>query len=131
MTILVSRSYAGIASGAVVKLTTNLETALIGQNMAATSAAALTSGAQTINLPQASCAIAAAASSVVITNNLVDANTKILAVINQTAADTTLTSIVRIVPAAGSFTIFGNAAATAAVVVDWSIIPTATYGPLS
>jgi hypothetical protein len=62
---------------------------------------------------------------VVITNSLVNASSKIFSVIAQATADTTATFVARIVPAAGSFTIFVNAAATATVLLDWSIIPAA------
>lgn len=123
MTILLNRNYYGLASGNVVSLTTPVEAALVAQGLAATSAAALTTGALTNNTPSGRVAFAAAATSVVVTNSLVDANTKIVAYINQAAADGTFTFVARIVPAAGSFTIFANAGATAATVVDW-FIPT-------
>lgn len=122
MTILLNKSYAGIASGAVVKLATNVEAALVAQGMAATSAAALTTGAQTMNLPSGSVAIAAGSSSVVVTNNLVDANTKVFAVVAQASADGTLLRVERVVAAAGSFTIYGTANATATTVIDWAIL---------
>lgn len=122
MTVLFNKSYAGIAAGAVVKLSTGLEAALAAQGIAATSSAALTTGAQTINLNAATVAIAAGASSVVITNNLVDANTKIFAVVEQAAEDGTLLRVERIMPAAGSFTIYGTANATAVTNVSWGIL---------
>ena len=131
MTVLLNKGYAGIASGAVVKLTTNIETALVAQSLAATSAAALTTGAQTMNLTQGTVSIAAGASSVVVTNSLVDANTKVFAVVEQAAADGTLLRVERVVPAAGSFTIYGTANATASTVISWAIIPAAVVGPLS
>jgi hypothetical protein len=68
------------------------------------------------------CAIAAAASSVVVTNTNCTANTTIIAIISQATADATLTQIVRVAPAAGSFTIYGNAAATANTVIDYLMI---------
>jgi len=122
MTIALSRGYAGIAAGTVIKLSTALEATLIAQGYGATSAAALTTGAQTINLNAATVGIAAGASSVVITNNLVDANTKIFAVVEQASADGTLLRIERVVPAAGSFTIYGTANATAVTNVSWGIL---------
>jgi hypothetical protein len=79
-------------------------------------------GNATNNNPRGRCAIAAAASAVTITNSLVVATSTVLAVINQAANDTTLTSIQRVQTAAGSFVITGNAAATAAVVVDWVVL---------
>jgi hypothetical protein len=122
MTIALSRGYAGIAAGSVVKLSTALEASLIAQGYAATSAAALTTGAQTMNLNAGTVSIGAGAASVVVTNNLVDANTKIFAVIEQAAADVSLLRVERVVPAAGSFTIYGTAAATAATTVSWAIL---------
>ena len=59
----------------------------------------------------------------VITCSLVTASSKVSAYVSQTAADGTLLRVERVVPAAGSFTIFGTANATAATVVDWAIIP--------
>jgi hypothetical protein len=122
MTIALSRSYAGIAAGSVVKLSTALEASLIAQGFAATSAAALTTGAQTMNLNAGTVAIAAGSSSVVVTNSLVDANTKIYAVVEQATADGTLLRVERVVPAAGSFTIYGTANATATTQISWCIL---------
>jgi hypothetical protein len=122
MTIALSKGYAGIAAGSVVKLSTALEASLIAQGYGATSAAALTTGAQTMNLNAGTVSIGAGAASVVVTNSLVDANTKIFAVIEQAAADVSLLRVERVVPAAGSFTIYGTAAATAATTVSWAIL---------
>ena len=80
-----------------------------------------TPGAATINTPSGRCAIAALAVSVVITSSIVTAASRIYAVIGQTAADATLLYIARIVPAAGSFTIFGTAASTSPVVVNFIV----------
>lgn len=126
MTVLLSRSYAGYPSGNTVQLPTNNENAVVAQGwgtLASTAAsAAPTTGAVTANVTSGRVAFAAAATSVVVTNNLVDVNSKIYAVINQTAADTTFTFVARIQPSAGSFTIYANAAATATVVVDWVLL---------
>lgn len=122
MTIALVKSYAGIAAGAVVKLSTALEAALVAQGIATVSTAALTTGAQTINLNAATVGVAIGASSVAITNNLVDANTKIFAVVEQAAADGTLLRVERIMPAAGSFTIYGTANATAVTNISWGIL---------
>lgn len=122
MTILLNRTYAGIPAGSVVKLSTALESALVAQNLAVTSAAALTTGALTCNLSQGSASIPIGSSSVVITNSLVDANSKVYAVVAQAAADATLLRVERIVCANGSFTVYGTANATAAVTIDWSIM---------
>jgi hypothetical protein len=69
-----------------------------------------------------SCAIAAGASSVVITNPYVTASSFVMAVVAQTTADTTLLRVERVVPAAGSFTIYGTANATATTRIDWCVI---------
>jgi len=125
MAVLLNRPYMGYAAGTVVNLPSSTESSLIAQNFAvASTAASTTSGAVTANVTSGKAAVAAGASSVVITNTLVDANSKIWAAVSQSTADTTFTSVLRIVPAAGSFTIFGPANATAATLVDWAIIPT-------
>ena len=67
------------------------------------------------------CAIAAAASSVVITNRNVNPASTVVPVLTGAAADATLTSIPRVVCANGSFTLFGNAASTAAIQVDYLV----------
>ena len=122
MTISLNRPYAGIAAGAVVKLATNLEASLIAQGIATNSVAALTTGAQTMNLNSGTVSCPIGASSVVVTNALVDANSKVFAVVAQAAADGTLLRVERVVCAAGSFTIYGTANATAATVIDWTIL---------
>lgn len=122
MTIALTKGYAGIAAGSVVKLATNLEASLIAQGYATTSSAALTTGAQTMNLNSGTVSVPIGSSSVVVTNSLVDANSKIYAVVAQAAADGTLLRVERVVAAAGSFTIYGTANATAATTIDWSIL---------
>lgn len=120
--VLLSRSYAGYAAGTIVQLSTNEEAALVAQGLATSSAGPVTTGAVTTTKTNGRVAIAAGSSSVVVTNPMVDANSKIYAVINQAAADTTLLRVERIVPAAGSFTIFGTANATATTVIDWALL---------
>jgi hypothetical protein len=126
MTITLNRSYAGYASGTIVSLDTTTEAALIAQGLASLASSAASAptatGAVTANVLQGRATVAAAASSVVITNSLVNVNSKIVAYINQAAADGTAFNVTRIVPAVGSFTIFLNAATTANTVVDWVII---------
>ena len=122
MTVLLSRPYQGMASGAIVTLDDATESALIAQGLAATSAAALTAGAQTVNMTKGRALVAAAAASVVITCDKCAVASSVFAVISQSGADATATSIVRCTPAAGSFTITANAAATAATQVDWVVL---------
>lgn len=78
-------------------------------------------GAATQNSATGKSAIAAGASSVTITNAFCTASSLVAAWIQQAAFDATLTTIVAN-PGAGSFTITGNAAATAAVTIAWEIL---------
>lgn len=123
MSVLLSRAYAGYLAGTTVQLPTNVEAALIGQGLATAAATAnITTGAVTANVVSGTAAIAAGASSVVITNSMVDANSKIIAYVSQAAADGTLLRVERIVAAAGSFTIYGTANATATTLIAWSLV---------
>ncbi len=122
--ILLNRSYAGYAAGTIVQLPTNVEAALIAQGLGSNSAGPVTPGAVTTTANQGRVGIAAGSSSVVVTNPNVTAESRIFAVVAQAAADGTLLRVERIVPAAGSFTIYGTANATAAVAIDWAI-----FGP--
>lgn len=123
MTISLLRTYNGTPSGSVVTYPDSTEAALIVQNMATASTAAnTTAGALTINALSGKSAIATGASSVVITNNLVTAGSKVFAYVSQATADGTLLRVERVVPAAGSFTIYGTANATANTLVDWVVL---------
>lgn len=77
-----------------------------------------TPGNATINTLSGRAAFAAAGSTVVITNSLVTANSKVLV---QQRTDATLKSVA-VVPAAGSFTVTANAAATAITIFDFLVI---------
>jgi hypothetical protein len=120
--VLLGRSYAGYAAATIVQLSTNEEAALIAQGMATASAGPVTPGAVTTSKTAGRVGVAAAASSVVITNPAFDVNSKFLACLSNAAADGTATSISRITPAAGSVTFTLNAAATAAVAIDWALL---------
>lgn len=122
MAVSLLRPYGGIASGSVTAFPASTETAMIAQGIAASSAATPTTGAYTTSEFAGRAAIAAGASSVVITHPMVNANSKIWAVVAQAAADGTLLRVERTVPAAGSFTIYGTANATATTVIDWAIV---------
>jgi hypothetical protein len=78
-----------------------------------------TTGAITINKPAGGVRLAAGQSSVVVTNSLVTTSTHILATV--ATNDSTLKSV-NVVPATGSFTVTGNAAATGEVLIRWVII---------
>ncbi len=123
MAILLNRPYGGYLSGTTVELTAELEAALIAQGWASTATVAnVTTGAVTANTYSGTVAIAAGASSVVITNDKIVANSKVFAVVAQAAADGTLLRVERVVTAAGSVTIYGTANATATTLIDWAII---------
>jgi Pectate lyase superfamily protein len=77
-----------------------------------------TTGAQTINNPSGSVNFAAAATSLVVTNSLVSTSSVILCTVGTN--DTTMKSALA-VAAAGSFTIFANAAATAETRVNFLV----------
>ena len=121
MTVLLNRAYGAYQAGQIVELPASTEAALIAQNLAQASAAVPTSGPISSNEMQGVAAIPAGASSVVVTNPNVNAGTKINAYVSQAAGDTTLTAVLRIVSANGSFTIYGPENATAATVVRWYI----------
>ena len=78
-----------------------------------------TTGAQTINKNAGTVNFAAAATSLVVTNNRVTANSIIIATV--ATVDTTMKSVVA-VAGAGSFTLTANAAATAETRVNWLVI---------
>jgi hypothetical protein len=122
MTILLNRAYAQYAQGQTVTLTSEVEAALISQGYATTAAAtATTTGPVTTSAYEGLASIPIGSSSVVITNPNVDANTFVSAVVCQAAADATLLRVERVLPAAGSFTIYGTANATAATLVRWCL----------
>lgn len=73
----------------------------------------------TQNAARGRAAFAAAGSSVVVTNSQVTANSTVL--VSLRGGDSTLTSV-RVTPAAGSFTVTGNAAATATTIFDYVVI---------
>lgn len=119
--ILLSRPYGGYASGTIVQLQTPVEAALIAQNFAVTSAGPVTAGAVTTNQVSGRVGIAAAGSSVVITNPVFTTESKFVVNLSNAAADATATSL-RVTPAAGSVTISLNAASTGIVAIDWTLL---------
>lgn len=78
-----------------------------------------TTGAQTINKPTGSVNFAAAASSLVVTNSLVTANSFIIPIVMTN--DTTMKSC-QVVPTAGSFTLYPNATPTAETKVAFIVV---------
>lgn len=78
-----------------------------------------TNGAQTINKSAGSVNFAAGATSLVVTNSLVTANSIVIPVV---AANDTTMKTVSVVQASGSFTLYPNAAPTAATRVNFLVI---------
>lgn len=117
--ILLNRSYAGYAAGTIVQLQTAVEAALIAQGLAAASAGPVTPGAVSTTEMQGRVGIAAAGASVVVSNPSFTANSLFAAYLSNAAADGTALYVTRITPAAGQVTFTLNAAATAAVAIDW------------
>jgi hypothetical protein len=119
--ILLTKNYKGALSGTIIQLQTSEEAALVAQGYATVSTGTPVAGAVRLDNVQGRVVVAAGATSVVVTNALVDASSKIYAVVAQATGDAVATSILRVVPAAGSFTIY-TLTATADVQVDWCIL---------
>ena len=122
MTVTLTQPYGSLAAGAITTLPASTETALIAQGRA-TNGGTLTPGAFTTTEYAGRASIAAGSSSVVITHPYVTASSCVVAVVAQAAADGTLLRVERVNPAAGSFTIFGTANATAATTIAWMVGP--------
>lgn len=121
--ILLNRPYQGYLAGTIVEMATSTEAALIAQGFAVTSAGPVTGGnVNAGSLNAGSVGVAIAAASVVVTSSNVTAESKVFAVVAQAAADATALRVERIVCAAGSFTIYVTAAATALTLVDWVLM---------
>ena len=123
MAVSLLKAYGTFASGAVVILPDDTETALIAQGLAVSSSAAPTAGAQTVNILRGRAAMAAGASTLVITCPQCTAQSIVFAQVAQAAADGTFTSVLRVTPSNGSFQINGPALATAATAISWLVIP--------
>jgi len=123
MAVTLNRSYAGTPSGVSLRYSTNTEASLISQGLASNVAVgSITTGNQISNSTSGMVAIAAGSSSVVVTNNLVDVNSIVVAYVSQATADGTLLRVERVLPAAGSFTIYGTANATATTLIAWAVL---------
>lgn len=120
--ILLGRAYRGYAAGTIVQLQTSMEAALIAQGLATASAGPVTPGAVSTDLTTGRLGIAAAGTSVVLTNPNITTESKVIGYLSNAAADGTALYITRITVAAGSVTFTLNAAATAAVAIDWAIV---------
>lgn len=120
--VLLLKSYGGYAAGTIAQFQTNVESALVAQGLASTSAGPVTPGAVTTSMVAGRVGIAAAASTVVITNPQFTTESKFAAFLSNAAADGTATFITRITPANGSVTFTVNANATAAIAIDWMLL---------
>lgn len=120
--ILLNQAYRGYAAGTIVQLQTSMEAALIAQGKAAANAGPVTPGAVSTDLSMGRLGIAAAGTSVVLSNPNITTESKVTGYLSNAAADGTALYVTRITVAAGSVTFTLNAAATAAVAIDWAII---------
>lgn len=120
--ILLSRSYAGYPANTICQLATSTEAAIVAAGGGTVSVGPVTAGAVTTTMPSGRAGIAAAGTSVVITNASFNTESKFAAYLSNAAADASATFITRIVPAAGSVTFTLNAAATGIVAIDWSLL---------
>lgn len=120
MTVTLNRAQSGYAAGTTRQFRTSTERALIGAGLA-TDGGTITTGAITTNETQGRVSVAIGQSSIVVTHPDITAESKVWAVVAQVAADATLLRVERVVCAAGSFTIYGTANATAATLIDWAI----------
>jgi len=118
--VLLNRAYGGYPAGVITQFATNIEAALIASGFASNSVGPVTPGAVTTTMPSGRVGIAAAGTSVVVTNPSFTAESKFSAYLSNAAADTTALYVTRIVLANGSVTFHLNAAATAAVAIDWA-----------
>lgn len=90
-------------------------------NLAATlTDSSATPGNVTNNTPRGRAAFAIGGSAVTVTSSLVTAASTVLVTLE--TVDTTLTEIRTVVPAAGSFTVTGNAAATGVTKFSWLVV---------
>lgn len=121
MAVLLSRPYLNVAAGTVAVFPASTEAAIVAQGIGSVSAAVPTAGAFSTLSMRGFATIGTGTSSVIITNPNVDITSTCNARVAQTAADSTLLRVERCVPAAGFFTIFGTANATAPTVVSWDI----------
>jgi hypothetical protein len=127
--ILLNRPYGGYAASTIVQLPTSVEAALVASGQGSNSAGPVTPGAVSTTQPMGRVGIAAAGTSVVVSNPAFTTETKFCACLSNAAADGTALYITRITPAAGSVTFTLNAAATAAVSIDWAQL--GPYGGLT
>jgi carbohydrate-binding DOMON domain-containing protein len=120
--VLLQKSYGGYAAGTIRQFSASTEDALIAGGIATASAGPVTTGAATTTENRGRAAIAAAGTNVVISNPAFTAESRFIAYLSNAAADGTALYITRIIPADGQVTFTLNAAATAAVSIDWLLL---------
>lgn len=79
-----------------------------------------TAGSRTVNTSRGKNSFAIGAAAVTVTNSLVTANSQVVCSLE--FIDATLTTILTVIPAAGSFVVTANANATAATKFSWTVI---------
>jgi hypothetical protein len=120
--ILLNRTYKGHLAGTVAQFATQEEQAIVTNGLGSISAGPVTPGNINTTAVMGRVGIAAAGTSVTITNWVFTTESRFGVALSNAAADTTAVSVSRIVPAQGSVTFFLNAAATAAVALDWYLV---------
>lgn len=116
--ILLGRPYAGYLAQTIVQLQTAKESVLIAQNYATASAGPVTPGPVATTEITGRVGIAAGGTAVTVSNPSFTTESKFGAYLSNLAADGTANSV-RVTPGAGIVTFTLNAAATAAVAIDW------------
>jgi hypothetical protein len=116
--IQLGRNYNGYLAGTIVQLDTPTETALVQQGFATISAGPVTPGPVSTVQNAGRVGIAAGGTAVTVSNPGFTPQSKVSAFLSNATADGTATSL-RITPALGQVTFTLNAAATAAVAIDW------------
>lgn len=115
-----ARGYAGYLPATIVQFQTSEEAVLVSQGLGTSSAGPVTPGNVTTTKVTGRVGVAAAGTAVVVSNTNFTTESKFVAYLSNAAVDTTAFNVARITPAAGSVTFTLNAAATAAVSIDWT-----------
>lgn len=124
MTVNLIRAYDNFPAGAVATFSAETEAALISQGIAVATNALPTSGPQSSILSRGTAVFAAGEKSLVITTPTCTSQSFPIAIIAQAVPDATLTQIRSCVPGSGLFTIYGDAASTGNVVINWIVFNT-------
>ena len=123
--ILLQKAYSGYLAGTIAQFPTSVEAALIAQGLGTLSPGPVTPGNVVAGgQQQGRAGIAAGGTQVTVTSSLIQTESKVLAYLSNAVADGTALYITRIVTTSvpGQVTFILNAAATAAVSIDWFIL---------